>query len=287
MVRYTLRTGLLLIGVTLAGCQVETAGNTTDTVVNAQQRADADTAPILPAVEAPLTRRDLLLAAVEAASDHAAGVDDRERQRPLDGRLFSFRIRLCEPVNTLGVSSYDVDERVLRVEVRPNITIDTAAVQPLVGERFEAVEGFWVPTPWLLQAACPQRSSAAEPSVADAAASAEPPVAPDEPQMEQSPTVSIPSVTVGLAQFFDPASDRARLRSGRPYNVTKKLAEGTQPGPVDLVLSGRLSRLPESRVINCVSRQAAAPPSCIIAVRIDTVRLEDPSGELLGEWTGA
>ena len=78
MVRYTSRTGLLLVGFTLAGCQVETANNETDTPVKAQQRPDADIPPILPAVEAPLTRRDLLLAAVEAASDHAAGVDDGE-----------------------------------------------------------------------------------------------------------------------------------------------------------------------------------------------------------------
>lgn len=272
--------------VVLGACQVEVADNSQEDV-GAPSGTQPPTVqqPALPTVEAPLTRRDLLLATVEAASDHAGGVDDRERQRALDGRPFSFRMRLCGTGESLGRSSFDAEERVLRVELRPTITAETPAVQPLLRERFEAAEGFWVPQPWMLQAGCPPTAPAPAPAQ-QAANEAESSLQTSEEQAER-PVATVPVSTVGLAEFFEPSSDRSQRREGRPYNLTRRLGENAQPGPVDFVLSGRLSRLPEGKVITCASLQAAGPPTCIVSVRVDMVRLEDSSGALLAEWTGA
>lgn len=282
MRRVLLLPSILLPLAALCGCQVEVAGNSQNDVagLNVAEPPAAEP-PALPTVEAPLTRRDLLLATVEAASDHAAGIDDRERQRALDGRPFSFRMRLCGTGGPLGRQSFDAEERVLRVEVRPTITAETPAVQPLVGERFEAVEGFWVPQPWLLQAGCPRPVPRPAAETESAAEASSPTTA------EPSPAATAPTTTVGLAEFFGPYSARSQRRAGRPYNLTRRLGENAQPGPVDLVLRGRLSRLPEGKVITCASLQPAGPPTCIVSVRVDTVRLEDSSGALLAEWTGA
>lgn len=287
MVRLFLLPVILLTALALGGCQVDVGNNSqNDVAATNLTEPPAPEPPALPTVEAPLTRRDVLLATIEAASDFATGVDDRERQRALDGRPFSFRMRLCGTGGPLGQSSFDAEERVLRVEVRPTITAESPVVQPLLGERFEAVEGFWVPRPWLLQAGCPRTAPAPAPAGAEAEASEEAEQSPSREQAEP-PVATVPASTVGLAEFFEPSSDRSQRREGRPYTLTRKLGENVQPGPVDLVLSGRLSRLPEGKVITCTSLQPAGPPTCIVSVRVDTVRLEDPSGALLAEWTGA
>lgn len=231
----------------------------------------AEPAPAaLPTVEQPLTRRDLILAATEAASDLVTGVDDTERQKTLDGRSFSFRIRLCDDDRL----TFDSEEGVLRVAVRPDLDAADPLAAGIGAEKFEAVEGFWVPYPWLLRAACP--SVPAGDKVEQEGTNP-----PAEAPMQAPPTL-------GLAQFFLPDTDRSARRQGRPFSVTRRLEPGTRPGPIDLVLRGRLARLPEGKVINCVARPAALPPQCIISIRLDTVQLERAEdGELLGQWGGA
>jgi hypothetical protein len=229
--------------------------------------------PALPTVEQPLTRRDLLLAATEAASDLVTGTDDTERQQRLNGRSFSFRIRLCEGAPSRDRLTYDRDERVLRVAVRPDISMDDPAAAVVGAGKFEAVEGFWVPYPWLLQAACPAAATQ------EAQQELAPP--PAEAAAEERPTL-------GLAEFFLPDTDRSTQRGGRPFSVTRRLDQGSQPGPVDLVLRGRLKRLPDARVINCITTEPMLAPQCVISVSFDSVRLEwAENGELLAEWSGA
>lgn len=108
----------------------------------------------LPTVEQPLTRRDLILAAAEAASDQVTGTDDAERQQKLDGRSFSFRIRLCEGAPSRDRLTFDREDRVLRVSVTPDLSADDPVAAAVGAGKFEAVEGFWLPYPWLLQATC-------------------------------------------------------------------------------------------------------------------------------------
>ena len=238
-----------------------------------QGNAEEPVPATLPTVEQPLTRRDLIIAAMDTATDLVTGSDDTERQQRLDGRSISFRIRLCEGAPGQGRLAFDSEEGVLRVSVSPDLTGEDPAAAALGSDRFEAVEGFWVPYPWLLQASCPPASSLEAPKDEPAAAA--------EPQAPTRPTL-------GLAQFFPPETDRSNRREGRPFSVTRRLEQGTVPGPVDLVLRGRLSRLPGAKVINCVSSAPMLQPQCIISVRFDSVRLEQVnSGEVLGEWSAA
>ena len=229
--------------------------------------------PELPTVEQPLTRRDLILAAIEAANDVMVGTDDAERQQGLDGRRFSFRIRLCVGTPSSGRLTFDPEGRVLRASVSADITAENPVAAALSANRFEAVEGFWVPYPWLLQASCPPAPPSPAPdTIREAAATTSDPARP----------------TFGLAEFFSPDTDRSIRREGRPFSVTRRLEEGSAPGPIDLVLRGRLIQLPDAKVINCQPNATMLPPQCIVSVRFDVVRLEQANGgELLAAWSGA
>ena len=92
---------------------------------------------------------------------------------------------------------------------------------------------------------------------------------------------------VGIAQFFSDTDSRTLRRDGRPYQATKALADGQAPSAqgYDLVLSGRLKRLPDGRVIACKVEQASRPPQCIVSVDFDRVWIERPdTKESLAEW---
>lgn len=277
---------LLLAGV-VAGCRADPAANQiAESVQNDTADKNVADAPALPTVSEPLSRRELLLAAGEAASDFAAGVDDRERQRELDGRPFSFAIRLCEG-DAGGASyrsSFDEESRVLRLEVRPDINAGSPLLEQLSGSAIEAVEGFWIRRPWLLGPACPTLAPAAlaaerpEPGPA-----AGPSIEGTQRPAERTPEPPLPRV--GIAEFHDQASDRSNRRGNRPYEITRRLPEGTRAGPVDLLIQGRLRALPAGRAIVCTGGSADTPPTCIISVRIDSVSLRQPGGEVLAEWS--
>lgn len=263
----------------LSACGTQPRGGDSDEAqvvpVNVAEPAPA----ALPTVEQPLTRRDLILAATEAASDLVTGVDDAERQQALDGRSFSFRIRLCDRDRV----TFDSDQRVLRIAIKPDLDAANPVVASIGAEKFEAVEGFWVPYPWLLRAACPSAPTGMEQEGPDTPTGNEQEGsdAPAERLMPAPPTL-------GLAQFYLPETDRSARRQGRPFSVTRRLDAGSKPGPVDLVLRGRLARLPDAKVVNCVAKTAALPPQCIISIRLDTVQLEQAEdGELLAQWSGA
>src|SRR5690606_32843882 len=112
---------------------------------------------VLPVAEPPLDRSELLLAVAQAASDFAAGHDDATRQRALDGRLFEVALRFgcSNDGDDARLWSFDAPTRVLRVRVAPELSADSPEVTRLELGDFEAIEGFWVRRPWLLEAACP------------------------------------------------------------------------------------------------------------------------------------
>lgn len=276
--RCQLRKLPILLLLTVAACRADPGTETANEANVAQPPPhEQKTVPRLPSVEPSLTRKDLLLMVAEAASAFAAGVDDREQQRELDGRPFAFRIALCGEEQGNFRSSYDSEEGVLRLSVRPDLTMEALSRFPEAAKTgFEAVEGFWVPRPWLLQASCPTRAAAVSP--------------PDEQQRRELPVAEVPvpappfPPTVGIAEFHDETSARSARREGRGYELTRNLEDGSVPGQVDLVLEGRLRRLPDGKVVTCAGESSTAPPRCVISVRIDAVRYEQPSGEELARW---
>ena len=217
-----------------------------------------------------------------ARSAAAAGADDSQAQRALDGKQFELRIRFgCAGAaaklddTTLGWT-YNADKRVLRITATPTLTRDDPLITQLNAKEVEAVEGFWLARPWLLQATCPA------PPVA--------PAAPLEKDMPQPQSASREPVEgrVGIAQFFTAADPRTTRRDHRPYAATRTLDAGTtQVGATgfDLVLEGRLRPGPGGRAILCRSTAMDRPPDCIVSARIDRVRFEQPNtGETIAEW---
>ncbi len=238
--------------------------------------------PTVPRLES-LDRAAIFAAVAQAASAHAAGEDNSAAQRAHDGRQFELRIRFgCKGPSTalreqwLGWS-FDEETRTLRVRARPTLAGEDPLVQELGGSAFEAVEGFWIPRPWLLQALCP-------------AAAAVKPAPPDEVALEdakvEEPLPRWPRI--GIAQFFSETDPRTGRRAMRPYEAVKTLDPGVPIASqgFDLVLSGRLKALPDNRVIACITKGAQSPPDCIISADFDRVWIQAPgSAEVIAEWS--
>jgi hypothetical protein len=219
----------------------------------------------VPAPEVRLNREALLMAAIRARSAAAVGTDDTADQGELEGKRFEFRIRLgCSLTSdtpaTVSAARYDAQERRIELEAAPDVALDQPIVAAVAGDGVEAVEGFWVPQPWLLAPSC-AGADQAQPTVA------EPP-------------------SVALAQIYTPADPRTERREGRAYQARQSLAEGQAPaaGGWDLVLRGRLRKIAE-RVIPCRSPFPGAMPVCIISVAFEEVAIERvETGEVLARW---
>lgn len=247
--------------------------------------------PPLPIAEPPLDREALLIATLHAASAAASGGDDREAQRVLDGKRFELRSRFgcsgeSEDESRTRRWTFDEKRHVLRIRVAPEITASSAVLASLGAGAYEAAEGFWIPQPWLLTAACP----VALPPVPTAAPS-EPAkgMASDAPSPRPAPPAP-PSPRLALVQFFTAQDRRTHRRNDRAYEVTKTLAAGAAASTrgYDLVVAGRLKRVADGRVIVCAGQGALAPPLCAISAEFDRVALANPeTGEVLAEWGGA
>ncbi len=291
------RLWLIAAVATLAGC---TPAEPEDNVANQQNASEVSVLPSVPLPQPPMDRAALLRAIAAAASAAATGADDTEVQRQLDGDRFELRIRFgCRgPVRELRNAvlgwTFDREDRTLRVRAMPTISAKDDLVAQVAGDAYEAVEGFWVPRPWVLDPLCPSAAAVRPAPPPSATESDEEPSAgagdaaeiPAEDQQEtRSPPPAFPKV--GLAQFFTENEPRSRRRSMRPYQTVETLAEDRQIGSqgFNLVLSGRLKALADQRVIACVARGADAPPDCIVSADFDRVWMEWPdSEEKLAEW---
>lgn len=238
--------------------------------------------PNVPRLES-LDRGAVLAAVAQAASAHAAGADDSATQRALDGRQFELRIRFgCGgPSPALREQwlgwSFDEEKRTLRVRARPTLASDDPLVQELGARGFEAVEGFWIPRPWLLEALCPAAVAATPALAADGLL--------DDAEVEE-PLPRWPRI--GIAQFFSETDPRTDRRAMRPYEAVKTLVAGALVASqgFDLVLSGRLKALQNKAVIACAAKGAQSPPECIVSADFDRVWIEMPgSRDVIAEWS--
>ena len=249
-------------------------------------------ATVVPRPQPALDRAAIFAAVTQAASAEAAGTDHSEAQRALDGRQFEIRIRFgCKGPSTqlreewLGWS-FDREKGTLRVRAMPTLSAEEELVKALGGDQFEAVEGFWIPRPWLLEAACPA-TAAVSSAPAEPALDAEPQAAEAESTLITEPVPRGPRI--GIAQFFTETDPRTGRRSMRPYEAVKTLGPDQPVGSqgFNLVLSGRLKALADKRVVACVAKGADSPPECIVSVDFDRVWIEKPEDrEVIAEWGG-
>lgn len=254
--------------------------------------------PPLQIAQPSLDRAALLEAAARAASSAALGQDDREAQRALDSGQFEVRVRFGCPNAARSAAGaagpfrvrFEEDSRTLRLTAAPDLTLEEKWIAERAGEGVEAVEGFWMYRPWLLAPGCP--ALAAPPRQKTAVPAGEQAAAPAAQQAAEPATPVSPPRSdhrVGIAQFFTEADPRTGRRDSRAYEATVTLPEGQQPSAqgYDLVLSGRLRKFPDGRVIACHVAGLDSPPECVIAAEFDRVRIERPGArELLAEWGG-
>ena len=262
--------------------------NASANAANAAQQQAVPPLPV-PALEPPLEREQLLLAAEHAASDFAAGIDDSQRQKDLADRKFEFRIRFgCEPSPTEADGrafdwTVNKDSGALKVRATPTLSARDPRVKALAGDAYEAVEGFWVRQPWLLTAACPRKAVVTD-GEAPKPKEQQPSAESKTPENETAQPPSLP--TLGIAQFFTATDPRTLRRSGRPYEATKKLDDGNVPaGGFDLVVTGRLVALPDGKVIACTPTPSDGRPSCVVSVQFGQVSIERAdTHEQLAQW---
>lgn len=281
--------GLGLAAVAASSC---TGGEQSDPANRQDVVQPAPTLPTVARPEAPIDRAGLLAVVASAASAAAAGNPPPRAHRALDGRPFEVRIRFgCRgPAPDLAQRwlgwSFEPQDRRLRIVARPTITGAEPLARQVAAGQFEAVEGFWIPRPWLLEPLCPA------PAAAGATAKQGPPEegglgAAAQPLREDP----VPQgLRVGIVQFFTEGDSRTSRRQERPYEAIKTLAPD-QPVPAQgftLVLAGRLRAIGSMGVVGCVARGPDNPPQCIVSADLDRVWIENPSdGETVAEWTSS
>jgi hypothetical protein len=228
-------------------------------------------------VPTTLTRAGLLAATSRAASAYAAG-ERLEGVDPLIGRPFALRVPFgCNgPQPTAAEAagdglarwSWGPENRTIQLSLTPGDWLNTALISSEAGgSDWEAVEGFWIPRPWLTVGDCsairadPLQSGDGAPS----------------PQ------------TVGLAAVFRSDDSRVGRRNGRAYTFTIR-PTGDTPltapvGGYRVILEGRLASFPEGRAIRCRASGPDQRPVCIAAIRLDRVAFTTAdSSVLLSEW---
>lgn len=221
--------------------------------------------PPAPTQPSALTRADLLAGVALAASAHGAGSTYPKAVAELAGRRFTLAMPFgCDgPAEAGAGASYTLGSggRALKLTAQPEQWTNTDWKQSFadIGE-VEALEGFWLRRPWLLESACPAKFPAL-------------------PGALPSPE------TVGLVRVFEAEGSRLLRRGDRPYEITRKVDPETPPpaGGFRLVLEGRIAEA-KGQPVRCRSARPDQRPTCLVAVEFDRVAIEDPQGETLAQW---
>lgn len=266
----TRRLSLLFFAAALVGCDQAKEVTAPEPVT-----VDQPARPV-PAQLSDLTRADLLNAVGEAASAYASGQRNAAGRAKLDGRTFNLTVRFgcAGPAAEEAPLGWTSDEERSKIDIhaRPTLAIDPATLGA-AGAKVEAVEGFWLPRPWVLADACPAPTAALPiPLPPDVAAALRPAAPADQ--------------TVGIAQYYGADDSRTRRRGGRAYSATEKLdPPGDLPRDgIRLRIEGRLRAWPDGKVIRCTGAPNERP-SCVLSATIDRVAFERPEdGAVIAQW---
>lgn len=210
-------------------------------------------------------------AADAAAGAYAAGIASVPQNVALAGGRFELHVPFgCGGRDTDGEGalswSYDRDRKALTLKAKPQVW-DTSLFGGGSSEesRAEAIEGFWIPRPWLTAETCPARSAPPQPS---------PPLPPQRQ-------------TLGLAQFFRSETSRLPRRSGDAYEIVKRVPAEAIDSAIGfrLILRGRIVALPDAQTIRCHSESVDHRPICVVSVEFDYIAFENPkNGDIIAEW---
>lgn len=233
------------------------------------------TPPSKPALVADpaLTRSDLIAAAAQAASLYAGGTSSAP-ESDLVGRSYSVRVAFgCDgpeapEAETPGLAhwTWGDDRKTIRLAMLPADWKGSAMIaQAGASQSWEAVEGFWIPRPWLMSDGC---STVTRDPL-------------------QAATAAFPQ-TLGLAAVFEEGGSRIGRRDGRAYQFTvraEKDAPLTPPANgYRLLFEGRVKTFPSGRAIECRASGPDERPVCVLATQLDRVAFEDAEGAVLAEW---
>lgn len=232
------------------------------------------TARVLPAPPA-LSRGDLVAAAAQAASAYAAGQPPAAVD-PLAGRTFAIRMPFAcngrsaaagvDAPAGLAQARIAADGKAVALTLTPGDWAGSAWLNDGERDRWEAVEGYWIPRPWLAAEGCPK-------------------IAMD--PLSTTPAEVSPQ-TLGLAALHAADSSRIGRRNGRSYAFTVPAAEGATPmvaaDGYRLRLEGRVGQFADGRAIRCRAGGPDQRPVCVIAVKLDRVAFENAEGTVLSDW---
>ncbi|CAL1692434.1 hypothetical protein MMB232_02601 [Brevundimonas subvibrioides] len=238
-----------------------------------------------PVVAPILDRAGLINAAARAASAYASG-QVAAGADPLVGRPFSVVTPFaCGPLPDVAVedtadrsappglarATWGPDRKTVRLTLDPaDWTRSPLIAGPNVESGWEAVEGFWVPRPWLATTDCPALTASQTPAVTGA------------------PAVQ----TVGLAAVFEQDASRVARRNGRAYSFTVRPPSDSVPVSLPprgyrVVIEGRIGAFADGRAFRCRAAGPDQRPVCIAAMSLDRVAFTRADGEVLSEWRGA
>ncbi len=228
--------------------------------------------PPLPAAIPTLGRSDLVVAAAAAASTFAEGRRVTGKDAMV-GQRFVVRIPFgCTgptpsdaPVPGLTGWAPTPDGKAIQLSLEPADWVAAPLfAAPDAAARWEAIEGFWIPRPWLAAETCPR-------PVAD---------------QIQPPGAASPQ-SVGLAAVFERDGSRIGRRDGRAY-VSNIRSTGEGPplpptGGYRLVLAGRIAAFPDGQAFACRAASPDQRPVCVAAVELDRVAFEAEE-RVISEW---
>ena len=246
-----------------------------ETPVDATPAVETPVAPVPAPVVTTLDRKALLDGLRRAASVYVSGVQPQGPD-PLVGKAFSIAVAFgCRGPEaavegqTEGVArwSWGPERKTIQLALTAGDWTNSALITGAGADGWEAVEGFWIPRPWMEEGGCPALT--ADPLVSG-------PGAPS-PQ------------TVGLAAVFDTDGSRLERRNGRAYAFSiRPEGEAETVAPPEagfrLRLQGRIGSFPNGRAIRCRAAGPDQRPVCIAAVKLDRVAFEDAGGQTLSEW---
>lgn len=273
--------GLAAIAVSLmlAQCNRDPTPRETPAGTEAPDAAAPPPATVVPTAVQPLTRGELVSASGQAASAYVSGGTTSETD-PLVGRPFAIRIPFgCRgpslptegaALHGLAHWTWGQDRKTIQISLTPGdwtgSALTTSPGAQAAPHTWEAVEGFWVPRPWLASETCP--SLQADP-------------------LQTAETASSPQ-TVGIAAVFETGGSRIGRRNGRAYAFTvRPPGEDTLAPPTQgyrLLLEGRVVGFPGGRAIRCRAPSPDQRPVCVVAVQLDKVAFETAQGVNLSEW---